>query len=403
MHEPVLCYVKHGWAYFTTQPLEKQWGDDWNNAPYEHKAEEPYLPHTKDEFWQIIRLGYSGPLATPAQNIAWDKGQVDSGISVHDINDKKVPWLTPTDKAMEHFAIYAGDTATDFVNKVLHVGGMVYSPVRPQRWFGLPSMPEHPLDARLKEVKIPVHFWLHAELKPAPGVPKAAFEISTVLTKHLEADEVVCDVCGGTGLVIDDNKYAMDKLDMANPFPYRKEDLRHCPYCYSGVQKVCPHCGAHVRSLAQHNCPGMDAQRQAEWQAKAAEKAAKAELITVEEATKRGIKYFWDTHCDALRELDMLGEFACDHPESLIRGGAWAAIQTACLSFNAADLIENACEDLWEDAIECISSNAIEELQALLNVWAAKIEGTETFEPSNTVIILVPDMPPEEEDEEEHA
>ena len=29
-------------AYFTTIPLEKQWGDDWNDVPYEHNAGIPY-------------------------------------------------------------------------------------------------------------------------------------------------------------------------------------------------------------------------------------------------------------------------------------------------------------------------------------------------------------------------
>ena len=44
MKEPILCYVKGPWAYFTTQPLKKQWGDDWDDAPYEHNAGEPYGP-----------------------------------------------------------------------------------------------------------------------------------------------------------------------------------------------------------------------------------------------------------------------------------------------------------------------------------------------------------------------
>ena len=37
--EPVLCYIdQHKRAYFTTQALSKQWGDDWNDAPYEQNA-----------------------------------------------------------------------------------------------------------------------------------------------------------------------------------------------------------------------------------------------------------------------------------------------------------------------------------------------------------------------------
>lgn len=43
-NEPVLCYVDGGKAYFTTQKLEDQWGDDWDDAPYEHNAGIPTKP-----------------------------------------------------------------------------------------------------------------------------------------------------------------------------------------------------------------------------------------------------------------------------------------------------------------------------------------------------------------------
>ncbi|OGN14800.1 MAG: hypothetical protein A3J47_00270 [Candidatus Yanofskybacteria bacterium RIFCSPHIGHO2_02_FULL_43_22] len=47
--EPVLCFVEGNTAYFTTQELSKQWGDDWNDAPYEHNAERPYGPCDHNE------------------------------------------------------------------------------------------------------------------------------------------------------------------------------------------------------------------------------------------------------------------------------------------------------------------------------------------------------------------
>lgn len=40
-----LCYVEGDNAYFTTAPITgegRQWGDDWNDAPYEHNAGSPY-------------------------------------------------------------------------------------------------------------------------------------------------------------------------------------------------------------------------------------------------------------------------------------------------------------------------------------------------------------------------
>jgi len=38
-----LCYVSGPWAYFTTQALNKQWGDDWDDAPYEQMREDPII------------------------------------------------------------------------------------------------------------------------------------------------------------------------------------------------------------------------------------------------------------------------------------------------------------------------------------------------------------------------
>ena len=39
-----LCYVKDNIALFTTQSLSKQWGDDWDDATFEHNADKPYSP-----------------------------------------------------------------------------------------------------------------------------------------------------------------------------------------------------------------------------------------------------------------------------------------------------------------------------------------------------------------------
>ena len=45
--------------YFTSD-LENQWGDDWDDSPYEHNAGPPYETHTVLK--KIALMGYySGP------------------------------------------------------------------------------------------------------------------------------------------------------------------------------------------------------------------------------------------------------------------------------------------------------------------------------------------------------
>ena len=89
--DPVLCYVEGMWAYFTTQPLEQQWGDDWNDSPYECNAGTPYRFHSLDRSygvapWKIKIVGFLGDLITPSQ---------DMSISVENINQGNVAWLRP--------------------------------------------------------------------------------------------------------------------------------------------------------------------------------------------------------------------------------------------------------------------------------------------------------------------
>lgn len=121
---PRLCYVRRPWAFFTTQPVEDQWGDDWNDAPYEHNAGDPYtyLPnHDDGEPWDIIKVAFTGNFEVPGE---WSR---NSRYSVEDINEGQVAWLTPPRHGNPHRVhIHAGETLDEFVKKVQRTGGDVY-------------------------------------------------------------------------------------------------------------------------------------------------------------------------------------------------------------------------------------------------------------------------------------
>ena len=122
MSEPILCYVNGPWAYFTTQKLEDQWGDDWDDAPYEHNAGPPYEynpNHDKGkEPWQIIKVAYDGMFETPYCNI-------NSQYSVEMINSKAVSWLVNW-QGEKTISILAGTTLADFCKLIRQGGGKVY-------------------------------------------------------------------------------------------------------------------------------------------------------------------------------------------------------------------------------------------------------------------------------------
>jgi hypothetical protein len=133
-----LCYIKDNFAYFTTQALDKQWGDDWNDAPYEHNAGEPYSPHIQyyadgrtekipeywnedgSPTWEILKVAYDGWYMTTPADIAGS----NSRYSVQNINAKMIPWLTSwPDKVL-----FAGATLDEFVAFAESCGSIVYFP-----------------------------------------------------------------------------------------------------------------------------------------------------------------------------------------------------------------------------------------------------------------------------------
>ena len=94
-----LCYIDMPWVYFTSQTLENQWGDDWNDAPYEHNAGTPY----ESDEWEIVKIAIECQLEVPADRY------LNSPFSVQDINALNVPWLQG-----QGLTVIAGTLLEDF-------------------------------------------------------------------------------------------------------------------------------------------------------------------------------------------------------------------------------------------------------------------------------------------------
>jgi hypothetical protein len=133
----LLCYVQHPWAYFTTAPLAEQVGDDWDDAPYEHNAGEPYDFASYDfetqaqilasgkKGWKIVKVAFDGPFDSPSE------GHYNSPYSVIGINKGEVPWLRLSrwgSKPNLNLEIWAGTTLEEFRNLIHEGGGEVYLP-----------------------------------------------------------------------------------------------------------------------------------------------------------------------------------------------------------------------------------------------------------------------------------
>ena len=137
MSEPVLCYVSGSEAFFTTQPLDKQRGDDWNDAPYEHNAGKPYgyrdtkwdvatrewVPNDAPAY-EIIEVFFISSLVPPCDDVGTGP---NSRFSVEQINAKQVPWLSYGGwLGVPKVSIWAGTTLSEFKRLIREAGGRVF-------------------------------------------------------------------------------------------------------------------------------------------------------------------------------------------------------------------------------------------------------------------------------------
>ena len=128
-----LCFVDRPWAWFTTNDLEEQWGDDWDDAPWQHNAGRPYMD--KGTF---VKVAFTGNLYAPGEKPRDEYDGIGErfkdGVSVKTINrDFYHPWLVETDYGQMYgkagVKIWAGTSLEEFVAQVEGVGGRVYRAV----------------------------------------------------------------------------------------------------------------------------------------------------------------------------------------------------------------------------------------------------------------------------------
>ena len=89
-----LCYIENNVLYFTSD-IDNQWGDDWDDIPYEHNASPPYETSTT-----VKKIAFIGDYSEPCSLFK------NSPYSVADINNGIIHWAY-TAKAG---GLYGGDS-----------------------------------------------------------------------------------------------------------------------------------------------------------------------------------------------------------------------------------------------------------------------------------------------------
>lgn len=199
--------------------------------------------------------------------------------------------------------------------------------------------------------------------------------INAGLVKDLHDNEEVCQVCHGTGLVIQNNVYGLSEdPDRSVLFPYQRQALSFCQHCYNGVVSRCKLCGEIIpRGRLKHDCEVQREIDRAERRKKEAEEAEKAPWATSEmeenaemfcsDCFSRNEGYFadWDEFFD---------DWECEHePDEPKPDFVWTTVPVE-MRMDAVSILENATADMYEDAMSYISDDKIKELQAVLDDFA---------------------------------
>lgn len=121
---------------FTTGDITQEWGDDWDDAPWEHNAGTPYYNNADAQYFEMrIEDGDLTSIKTPEEHFGGN-----SPFSVKKINSGMFPWLTvdvwdpESRKYEEHKDLFpAGLTLDKFIKRCQSVGIRLWVPHEPKQ------------------------------------------------------------------------------------------------------------------------------------------------------------------------------------------------------------------------------------------------------------------------------
>lgn len=217
------------------------------------------------------------------------------------------------------------------------------------------------------------------------------------LTKDLHDNEVLCQRCQGTGIVISDNPFGTkDNKDhnLLPMFPYVNQSIMSCPDCYNGVLRKCEYCGTIMpRYSLKCGCAyqkKIDSEKAISDMKLALEKAQIAPK-DIEDATNcfysddfpenDGYFFDWQEFFDSWND---------NHPEDDPRPEYVWATDAIEPSLDAADIVEQMTDDLYEDAAYDVSDQKVAELQTYLDNFCKTCGVNSSYWKSSKYKIKIP-------------
>ena len=201
----------------------------------------------------------------------------------------------------------------------------------------------------------------------------------------LKDNQIYCSFCGGVGWVMKDNKW-----------------IERCPHCSNGAIDICPNCKTPYETRYIHRCKNPECIKKEEIDRllkdseKEKDRLAKANKIEADkdifnkyimlysDSYPYNEGYFadWDSFFDAWNNEE-------ENKEENRPQYVWATTPIE-LSMDGSSIIENACEELWEGALDSISSKDIVEFENFIQNWCEKQTGATTYYVDYNIAIKIP-------------
>ena len=212
------------------------------------------------------------------------------------------------------------------------------------------------------------------------------------LEKDLQDNEIICPTCHGLGVVKRKNPFGLKEKE-DNYYSkinwYDNESLTFCPDCYNGIVRLCEYCGKPIQKgyISKCDCVEYKKIELEKDKIKYQEKINKAKEVAPETVNT----YLYDENTDKyFSDIDeFIDYYLCEYDKKEINENLpnilWVCSETK-ISLNADSIIENACDDLHDDASENCDYNS---LQILLDNWCSEQTGTISYCPSYKEYITV--------------
>lgn len=210
-------------------------------------------------------------------------------------------------------------------------------------------------------------------VNPAQYIQKV---VGKGLVKDLHDNEELCKTCGGTGIILADNPYGLsdDPNRQIGHFPYKHQAFTLCPDCYNGVVNRCKLCGDIIRPRWSLVCNCAAQQELDKIKQKQVEREAWDKAEEIPEDLKENYQFFysdyygwdngyfddWDSFFDYWNENY---EGVEERPEYV-----WVT-EKVDMQIDADSIVESATEELYDDAMDDVSNEALGKLQQFLDEW----------------------------------